>query len=156
MVQTEPTNLILHPMRVVVKRTGLQPDLLRAWERRYGVVSPARSEGGQRLYTDSDIEHLILLRKAVSNGHNISRVADLDSSELRRLIQDQERVGERAGGSNETPRSEVESARRFVELSLVAISQLDEDKLRQALNRAALNLSTAVFAEEVLARVSGR
>ena len=52
----------LYPMRVVLRRTGLTPDLLRAWERRYGVVAPGRTPGGQRLYSESDVERLTLLR----------------------------------------------------------------------------------------------
>ncbi|MBR43506.1 MAG: hypothetical protein CME18_03760 [Gemmatimonadetes bacterium] len=38
-----------HPIRVVAQRTGLSTPVLRAWERRYGVVTPNRSNGGQRL-----------------------------------------------------------------------------------------------------------
>lgn len=143
---------ILHPMRVVVRRTGLQPDLLRAWERRYGVVSPTRSDGGQRLYTDGDIERLTLLRRAVSHGHSISRLADLEPSELQRMVEDQEGVGKAASGG-EVANGDSELARRFVELGLAAISHLDDGELRQVLNRAALNLPTAVFAEQVLARI---
>ena len=44
---------VLHPVRVVTQRTGLSPDLLRAWERRYRIVEPRRSAGGQRLYSDA-------------------------------------------------------------------------------------------------------
>ena len=52
-----------YPVRLVALRTGLTPHLLRAWERRYGVVTPGRSEGGQRLYSDLDIERLTSLRR---------------------------------------------------------------------------------------------
>ncbi|MCA9937221.1 MAG: MerR family DNA-binding transcriptional regulator, partial [Anaerolineales bacterium] len=38
-------------MKVVVQETGLKPDTLRAWERRYGVPSPERTAGGHRLYS---------------------------------------------------------------------------------------------------------
>jgi hypothetical protein len=55
--QSKPTDE-RHPMRLVVLRTGLTPDLLRAWEKRYGVVTPIRSRGGQRLYSDADVERL--------------------------------------------------------------------------------------------------
>ena len=56
-----PNDRPLHPISVVAERTGLSPDLLRVWERRYGVVDPARDEGGRRLYSDSDIQRLRLL-----------------------------------------------------------------------------------------------
>ena len=49
-----------HAMRLVILRTGLTADLLRAWEKRYGAVTPMRSHGGQRLYSDADVERLWL------------------------------------------------------------------------------------------------
>jgi MerR family transcriptional regulator, light-induced transcriptional regulator len=73
-------------MRVVVRRTGLNASLLRAWERRYGAVEPGRSDGGQRLYSEDDIRKLTLLREAVDAGHNISQVAELSLQGLRDLV----------------------------------------------------------------------
>ena len=75
-----------HAMRTVVLRTGLTPDLLRAWEKRYGVVEPTRSEGGQRLYSDADLERLTLLTRAVRAGRAISQVANLPTPELREIL----------------------------------------------------------------------
>ena len=70
-----------HPIRVVAKRTGLTPALLRAWEKGYNVVEPIRTEGGQRLFSDEDVTRLSLLRRAVEEGRNISCIlADLDPS----------------------------------------------------------------------------
>ncbi|PKL92294.1 MAG: transcriptional regulator, partial [Gemmatimonadetes bacterium HGW-Gemmatimonadetes-1] len=63
-------------MALVAERTGLSRDVLRAWERRYGAVSPARSDGGQRLYSDEDIERFRLLAAATQHGRTISLVAD--------------------------------------------------------------------------------
>ena len=36
------------------RRVGVSADVLRAWERRYGVISPQRSRAGQRLYSEAD------------------------------------------------------------------------------------------------------
>jgi DNA-binding transcriptional MerR regulator len=71
-----------HPIAVVADRTGLTQDVLRVWERRYGVVTPARGAGGQRLYSDDDIARLRLLRNATEAGRPISQVADLDETQL--------------------------------------------------------------------------
>ena len=62
------SDLPRHPVRVVAQRTGLSSHVLRAWERRYGVVAPHRTEGGQRLYSDADIERLSLLRTLTAAG----------------------------------------------------------------------------------------
>lgn len=75
-----------HPIAVVVERTGLSPDLIRAWERRYGAVMPVRGSGGHRLYTSGEIERLRLLRAAVQGGRTIGHVATASTDELRALI----------------------------------------------------------------------
>jgi methanogenic corrinoid protein MtbC1 len=95
------------PMRVVVRRTGLNPSLLRAWERRYAAVGPGRSDGGQRLYSEADIHRLALLRALVDAGHNIGQVAALPEEELRVLLSPEQEAGGRAGpgaASNGTTR----------------------------------------------------
>ena len=66
-----------YPVRLVAERTGLSPHVLRIWERRYQVVAPERSAGGQRLYSDADIERLRLLGLATQAGRNIGQLATL-------------------------------------------------------------------------------
>jgi DNA-binding transcriptional MerR regulator len=73
-----------YPLRAAAQLTGLSPELLRAWERRYGVVEPLRTAGGTRRYRASDLERLRLVKAAVDAGHRIGRVARLDSAELGR------------------------------------------------------------------------
>jgi DNA-binding transcriptional MerR regulator len=63
--------------------TGLSPDLLRAWERRYGVIEPMRTPGGTRRYSAAEIERLRLVKGAVDAGHRVGRVAHLDAAELK-------------------------------------------------------------------------
>ena len=64
-----------HPIAVVTERTGLSQDLLRVWERRYRAVSPTRGPGGQRLYSDADIERLQLIQKLTTDlGLNLAGV----------------------------------------------------------------------------------
>jgi DNA-binding transcriptional MerR regulator len=73
-----------YPIRAVARITGLAIDTLRAWERRHAAVTPARDVRG-RLYTDGDVERLLLLREAVAKGHAIGRIARLDDPALREL-----------------------------------------------------------------------
>ena len=75
-----------HPIRVVAQRSGLTPATIRAWERRYDAVSPSRSEGGQRLYSDDDVEHLRTLKALTDGGRGISTVADLPRAEAEALL----------------------------------------------------------------------
>ena len=75
-----------YPIRVVIARTGLTADVLRAWERRYGAVRPQRSAGGQRLYSEEDVTRLTLLRRATLAGHSIAEVARLRTEALEALV----------------------------------------------------------------------
>ena len=64
-------------LKVVVQETGIKPDTLRAWERRYDLPQPGRSDGGHRLYSDHDIETLKWLQARQDEGLSISRAVDL-------------------------------------------------------------------------------
>lgn len=64
-------------LKVVVRETGLKPDTLRAWERRYGLPEPNRTSGGHRLYSQYDIEMLKWLVARQDEGLSISRAVDL-------------------------------------------------------------------------------
>ena len=50
------------------KRTGVSADLLRAWERRYGLLRPTRSSGGLRLYASADVERVRLMQQHLAGG----------------------------------------------------------------------------------------
>ena len=64
-------------LRAVVRQTGLKPDTLRAWERRYGLPQPERSGGGHRLYSSRDIETIKWLMARQREGLSIKRAVDL-------------------------------------------------------------------------------
>ena len=64
-------------MKVVVQETGLKPDTLRAWERRYGVPNPQRTPGGHRLYSQHEIDLLKWLVARQDEGMSISHAVDL-------------------------------------------------------------------------------
>jgi methanogenic corrinoid protein MtbC1 len=50
------------------KRSGVSPELLRAWERRYGLLRPTRSAGGLRLYSLDDLERVRLMQAHLADG----------------------------------------------------------------------------------------
>lgn len=63
-------------LKAVVRETGLKPDTLRAWERRYGLPQPQRTPGGHRLYSQQDIDTLKWLVARQKEGLSISRAID--------------------------------------------------------------------------------
>jgi len=129
-----------HPIRVVAERTGLSPHVLRAWERRYGVVAPTRSDGGQRFYTDDDIHRLSLLVKASQVGRSVGSVALLPTSELARLVAQDADQGQARPSQSSDHRA----------MALKAVRDMAPDRLQSLLRRALLSLGTPVFLDQVL------
>ncbi len=66
---TEP----IYNIKAVVQRTGIPADTVRAWERRYGVPQPQRTETGRRLYSEHDIAAIRWLRERTAVGMTISQ-----------------------------------------------------------------------------------
>lgn len=92
-------------LKAVVQETGLKPDTLRAWERRYGVPNPSRTSGGHRLYSRRDIRLLKWLIARQEAGLSISRAVDL----WRRLL------AENKDPFTELPVESAETTQPFVQ-----------------------------------------
>ena len=72
---------------VVARRTKIHPETLRIWERRYSLVVPDRNNTGRRLYSETDIVKLSLVKKLTDIGHPVGGLAELPIQALReRLI----------------------------------------------------------------------
>jgi MerR family transcriptional regulator, light-induced transcriptional regulator len=67
----------IYNLKAVVQETGLNPETLRAWERRYGLPKPRRTQGGHRLYTKRDIHLIKWLMTRQEEGLSISRAVEL-------------------------------------------------------------------------------
>ncbi|EAQ00886.1 probable transcriptional regulator [Janibacter sp. HTCC2649] len=65
----------MYTIKRVAELTGLGLSTLRAWERRYGVVAPARSDGRYRLYSDADVRALAIMASLVHDGWTASEAA---------------------------------------------------------------------------------
>ncbi|MGE0887430.1 MAG: MerR family transcriptional regulator [Blastocatellales bacterium] len=79
------SNIPKYRIGTVSRLTGLSADVVRVWERRYQAISPQRSDGGSRLYSDAEIARLRKLRQAVELGHAIGQIAKLPDDELENL-----------------------------------------------------------------------
>jgi MerR family transcriptional regulator, light-induced transcriptional regulator len=135
-----------HPIGVAAERTGLSPEVLRVWERRYGVVEPVRGEGGQRLYSDADVERLRLLRQATQGGRGIGRVAGLELGELARLV----REDEEARAELEVKRTGGGAEEFDLEAAVDRARALDADGLETGLRRVAALAGLPRFLERVV------
>ena len=96
----------VYVMSVAAELAGLHPQTLRLYERR-GLVDPSRTEGGNRRYSDADLEQLRRVVALTSEGVNIEGV--------RRIIELEARVAELTqalGGAGRPPTTTGRSARR--------------------------------------------
>jgi methanogenic corrinoid protein MtbC1 len=59
------------------RRTGVKPDLLRAWERRYALLEPERSAGGFRLYAPSAVDRITAMQEQLARGFSAAEAARL-------------------------------------------------------------------------------
>ncbi|MBK5510360.1 MULTISPECIES: MerR family transcriptional regulator [unclassified Pseudomonas] len=67
----------LFPIREVSRLTGINPVTLRAWERRYGLIQPTRTESGHRLYSMVDIETVRSILGWIERGVAVSKVGKI-------------------------------------------------------------------------------
>ncbi len=135
-----------HPIGVVARRTGLKPDLIRAWERRYGAVAPGRSDTRRRFYSDADIARLVLLRKAVDTGRSIGQIATLSNEALTGLIAEEPETSTAAL----PPEAGGDVAESFLQLCLGAARSLEVAELELHLARASVALSRNTLLETLL------
>jgi DNA-binding transcriptional MerR regulator len=74
----------------VARLSGLSTHTLRAWEKRYQGLSPARSHSGRRLYSPEEVERVKVLAELTRKGHSISQIVKFDYNELVSLLEKHE------------------------------------------------------------------
>ncbi|HEY6725948.1 MAG TPA: MerR family transcriptional regulator, partial [Polyangiaceae bacterium] len=127
---------------LVARLTGVSAHQLRIWERRYHTVTPARTEGGDRLYSDNDVARLRSLKKLADLGHSIGRVARLGEPELVALLAMEPPLAEAADGSL--------LAERVSQQFLECLERVDPLEAERVLARAAIAFEPELFTLEVL------
>lgn len=144
-----------HPIRAVAQRTGLSSHVIRVWERRYGAVAPKRTASNRRLYTDRDIERLLLLRKVTDAGYSIGQVAGLSDTELLELLGRSDRPAvqhaprDRSSSTSNDPEPHLAAC-------IAAAENLDAGALEIALTNASVALSRPLLLEGVLIPLMAR
>ena len=145
-----------HPIRLVANRTGLTVDLIRAWEKRYHVVDPARSDTKRRLYSDYDIERLRLIRIAKQNGRRLVDVAPLTLEALRDVVSEDSRYDQAQDNQAEIYRpswtSPLESSdtQDDIDAMLFAVQTMDQHRFDQLLQEGLVKQSLPAYLETVI------
>jgi methylmalonyl-CoA mutase cobalamin-binding subunit/DNA-binding transcriptional MerR regulator len=133
------------PLRTVASMTGLTPDLIRAWEKRYAVVAPIRGARGARLYSSADIAHLRLLARVVGAGRAIGDVAALRLTELEKLA-----VQPAPHGQGAERRGTLAPREDFVSRVLERLERFDHAAVTRLLGDAVIGLGVRRFVYQVV------
>lgn len=136
-----------YPIKAVSEITGLTVHAIRAWEKRYNAVEPARTDTNRRLYSSRDLEKLTLLKKATEYGHSISGIASLSVEELIKLLGKNHAFDEKAGSMKPQTTSNGETKiQRFVD----AMNNYDGKKLEELLHHASVEYSRTKLLENLI------
>jgi DNA-binding transcriptional MerR regulator len=125
----------VHTLRIgeVARRSGVSPELLRAWERRYGLLRPARTASGYRLYSEDDLARVARMQELLQTG--------LAAAEAARQAGDAF-----AAAPAETPGRELD-VRRLAD----ALARFDDAGAQDAFDRLLADFTgTAVLEQAVL------
>lgn len=128
-----------YSIRVASRLTGVSSDTLRMWERRYGFPKPVRNESQVRVYTDADIERLVLVSRALKAGFRSGEVIHRGIEELRALLVSSARA---ESDDRRTP---------TIESLLGRLTADDPEGLRDELRRSVALLGPKQFLTDVAA-----
>ncbi len=125
--------MALYSIKDLERITGIKAHTIRIWEKRYGIVEPARTESNIRHYCDGELKKLMNVSILLRHGYKISKVAELDQQELSRKVME---VSMMTNGHD----SQVENL-------LVAMIEMDEAKFEKLLSQAIIKegFEKAVF-----------
>lgn len=165
------SNTPLFNTKAVVRQTGVPAPTLRAWERRYGVLTPYRGENDYRLYSERDIAIISWLREQVENGLSISQAIAL----LRTLVPAErpaktKEPAEASGNGSQTTQAQpysqwgsdlpamstpltaamTEPIARFTQQIFQAFIQLDEAEASSLLTRAFALFTVEQVIEDII------
>jgi DNA-binding transcriptional MerR regulator len=131
----------------VARRTGVAVATLRAWESRYGVLQPCRSDGGHRLYSEDDVHRVLAVLRLTAQGWSVSAAAASVTSE---------RSPSRLGlvtdlpETTDAPPRRDPTAQRLHDLLTRAVHTFDTAAAEEALDEAIARLGVAYALEDVV------
>lgn len=138
----------VYTIKTVVQDTGIAPATLRAWERRYGVLSPGRSDGGYRLYSERDIAILRWLKGQVDAGVAISRAVAL--LEIRHRAGESPELEIERGPHPVAPAENARDTATIVAELVEALSLFQEPHAEVVLGEAFALYPVDVVAEDII------
>lgn len=134
----------LHGIAAVERATGISKDTLRIWERRYGFPTPQRDAVGERLYPDTQLRRLHLLKRLLDAGFRPGRIVAAAPEELEKLLAEaRAHQAKRLGGEA------VAAPEMAAYISLLRSHEVE--LLRQRLAQAIIRMGLAACVKELIA-----
>jgi MerR family transcriptional regulator, light-induced transcriptional regulator len=130
-------------IHVAAELSGVRVELIRAWERRYGVLAPKRTPSGYRVYTDRDVALLRRLKQLTEEGVSISEAAAM----LPQLLEELEAVPPAPAQVQEPSPASLVAWREEI---VVAAEALEQRRVSEVLDEVLGALTPLRAYEEVL------
>ncbi len=127
----------MYSIKAITSLTGLTPETLRAWERRYACVTPARNGTGRRFYSQQDLDKLTLLVNLTGQGHSIGKLAGMSWQQLSDL-------------QNQSALQQRREPVPFLEQLADALREYRIERCEQLLKKALLVSEPLDYARDVL------
>jgi len=143
----DKTQLNNFSIKQAAQLSGVSALSIRAWEGRYSVLHPDRTATNRRLYSDLDIEKLILLKKLTLRGHRIGNLARLSTQDLIELVEKSEL---RENEANVNKVGTISHDVKIITGCIEAIKKYDDKKLTMLLNAASVKYNQIQLVEKVI------
>jgi len=117
--------MVEYTIKDLEKLSGIRAHTIRIWEKRYGILSPARTNTNRRRYNDDDLRKLINISILNRSGFKISKIASMSFREI------EDKVSFISQDVNQTD-TQIESL-------MIAMINLDEISFNELINRSILN-----------------
>jgi MerR family transcriptional regulator, heat shock protein HspR len=134
----------VYKIGVVSKKVGLSPGTLRLWEDQFGLLTPERSSGGTRLYSDADVERVYHIRELLrERGYTLGAIARL-MEEARQALPS---VVDRAAMENinlreAANREQIDEGRRLAEVHAMGLRLVRSQSARRAAEELVHGIAT--------------
>jgi MerR family transcriptional regulator, light-induced transcriptional regulator len=139
-VVTDPSSPAVLRIGELSRRLGVSDHVLRAWERRYGLLRPVRSAGGFRLYSEADLDRVRRMQAHLAQG--------LSAAQAARAAIDDDRAGRTAPDTSEVDhRDGLADAAHALRL---ALDQFDEPAAHALLDRLLSTLTVETVLRDVV------
>lgn len=136
-----------YSIQLAAQMSGLTTHTIRAWEKRYNAVTPIRSENGRRVYSEKEVDRLVLLARLTKFGSNISQIAGLSNDDLKEL---ELKLNIHRQSSNASYTEKVINVAETQANLIDAVGRYQVQEISQILSHLRVSVSPRTFGLEIL------